>query len=340
MRGRYLVGSWAFIDPDTPQDTPLHLLSLDGEHPALVRPECDARAVYYGAVEPGASSAILLHNDAQRSAMSRLAWTAKGALVERGRWADGDEGGSYVTFDTTARYFAVANSHAGWSVFRNGETPERIARLQHEGNGPHPRQAHSHPHCIVFSPDNRWLYAVDMGADEVLAYPFDAESGCVGAKRIAFRAEAGSGPRHILFNADLAYLLNELGNTLVVLALKADGQLVRQQTVSTLPDDFTMFSHTAHLSFDPARNAILVSNRGHDSIACLELGPDGMVTGRHWSPSGGEWPWFFLPTGDGALLVANTLSDRISLLEPDGPFGFRVAEQISVRRPAFLARID
>ena len=339
MRGRYLVGSWAFTDPDAAQDTPLHLLSLDGGRPALVRPEGEARAVYFGAVEPGAGSAILLHNDAQRSSMSRQAWNTSGALVERGRWTDGDEGGSYVAFDTTGRYFAVANSKTGWSVFRNGETPERIARLQHEGSGPHPRQARSHPHCIVFSPDNRWLYAVDMGADEVLAYPFDAESGNIGAKRIAFRAEAGAGPRHILFHAGSAYLLNELDNTLVVLAVEANGRLVRRQTVGTLPDDFTAFSHTAHLAFDRTRNALLVSNRGHDSIACLELGLDGLVTGRHWSPSGGEWPWFFLSAGDGTLLVANTLSDRISLLEPDGPFGFRVAEQIAVRRPAFLAQI-
>jgi hypothetical protein len=83
-------------------------------------------------------------------------------------------------------------------VFRNGTEPELIASLRNEGSGPHPRQRRSHPHCAIFTRDNAWIYAADMGSDEVLAFPFDADAGRVGDKIRAYRAAPGSGPRHVL----------------------------------------------------------------------------------------------------------------------------------------------
>jgi 6-phosphogluconolactonase len=270
--------------------------------------------------------------------MSRQAWDASDCLVERGRWSSGGEGGSYIAFDQTGRYFAVANAKTGWAVFRNGEEPELIAQLGNEGSGPHPRQAKSHPHCVIFSPDNRWIVASDMGADEVLAFPFDAETGAIGQKILAYRARSGSGPRHILFHRGAAYLLNELGNTLVVLRPGENGVFAELQIVETLPADFAGESHTAHLAVGPSANLLLASNRGHDSIATFVLAEDGLVSERQWSASGGKWPWFFAVTETGALLVANTLSDRISSLEFDGVGSFAETGTSAVRSPVFLAQ--
>jgi 6-phosphogluconolactonase len=270
--------------------------------------------------------------------MSRQAWDGSGRLVEQGRWSSGGEGGSYIAFDQTGRYFAVANAKTGWAVFRNGEEPDLIAQLRNEGSGPHARQARSHPHCVIFTPDNRWVVATDMGADEVLAFPFDAETGAVGQKILAYRARPGSGPRHILFHRRVAYLLNELGNTLVVLRPCEDGLFAEMQVVETLPADFAGESHTAHLGVGPSENLLLASNRGHDSIASFVLAEDGLVSERRWSASGGKWPWFFAVTETGALLVANTLSNRINTLGFDGGGGFVEVGSGAVRSPVFLAR--
>ncbi|MDE2043463.1 MAG: beta-propeller fold lactonase family protein, partial [Alphaproteobacteria bacterium] len=237
---KFLIGCWTFLDADKPSQMRAHWLDLNGVG-ALSEIADAPKSVYYGAVEPGGQSMLLLRNDMHRSAMSRQTIHADGILTETGHWRCGengvDEGGSYIAFDQTGAYFAVANSAVGWVIYRNGATPEAIADLCHEGSGPHPRQAHSHPHCVIFSPDNRWIYAADMGADAVLAFPFDAATGRVGEKIIAHRTTPGAGPRHLLFHHGLVYLLNELGNALEVLAPNADGTLTALQKVATMPED-------------------------------------------------------------------------------------------------------
>lgn len=336
--GRFLVGCWTFTDPDRPLATPTCRLEVNaGLH--IAARSGHAAGVYYGIAEPGGASFLLLHNDLNRSAMSRQRCGEDGALIELGRWPSGGDGGSYIAFDRTGTCFAVANARTGWAVFRNGETPELLAQLANEGSGPHPRQARSHPHCAVFTPDNRWLLAADMGTDEVLSFPFDAARGQVGARQRAYRGAPGSGPRHILCHGGLVYLLNELGNTLVVLKADEHGQLHELQVVTTLPAGFAGDSHTAHLAVGPCGRVLLASNRGHDSIVSLTLGDDGLVCDRRWTPSGGKWPWFFLVMADGGLLVANTLSDRITRFAPDGAGGFIQTGAVEIERPAFIAAI-
>lgn len=335
---QYLVGTWTFTNPSVPLDTGLYSLRLS-DSPSIREWAPSAAAVYYGAVEPGGRSLLLLHNDIDRSAMSRQKLMADGSLVEEGRWSSGGLGGSYIDFDSSGRYFAVANARTGWAVFRNGTTPELIATVRNDGSGPHPRQSRSHPHCIIFSPDAAWLYAADMGSDEVLALPFDAQTGRVAEKVRAYRAPAGSGPRHLLYRGGLLYLLNELGNTLTVLQPQSRGTLTEVQSVSTLPPGFTGQSQTAHLALSRNGNSLYVSNRGHNSIARFELRPDGLVEPRQWTSSGGDWPWFFLISRNNRMLVANNLSDVICVFDLDAQGQLIPAAQFAVRRPVFILQV-
>ena len=39
------------------------------------------------------------------------------------------------------------------------------------------RQAGPHAHCVLASPDNRFVLAADLGLDQILAYRFDAAGG-------------------------------------------------------------------------------------------------------------------------------------------------------------------
>jgi 6-phosphogluconolactonase len=333
--GGYVVGTWTFTDPDIPLDTACYELRIDGA--ATVRQiSASAVAVYYCAVEPGGRSILLLHNDIHRSAMSRHRFAADGSLAEEGRWSSGGQGGSYIAFDPSGRYFVVANAHTGWAVFRNGTEPELIASLRNEGSGPHPRQGRSHPHCAIFTRDNAWIYAADMGSDEVLAFPFDPDAGRVGDKIRAYRAAPGSGPRHVLSRHGLIYLLNELGNTLVVLRLEGDGTLTEVQSVSTLPSDFTGDSHTAHLDMSRDGRHLYASNRGHHSLTVYDVGAEGLVTPRQWIPSGGKWPWFFALTDDSRMIVANNLSDAMTIFDIDIRGGLRASDHVTVRRPTFI----
>lgn len=328
----YLIGTWTFTKVDEAQQTPLFAL----QSAQLESLPTTAHAVYYGVREPHSNSFLLLHNDLDRSALSRQRLMPDGTLNEEGRWSSGGVGGSYIAFDQSGNYFAIANAHTGWAVFRNGEHPEQIAALIHHGSGPHPRQARSHPHCIQFSANNEWIYATDMGSDHVLSFPFEASSGYVGDKAIAWNAPAGAGPRHLLSHRSRVYLLNELNNTLVVLQPQDDGKFELLQTINTLPNDFTGNSHTAHLAVSPDGNALFASNRGHDSISRFSLDDTGMIKSTSWIATNGKWPWFFVVTAENGLLIANTLSDNITFLLPDHTDTYQISNRWNVACPVFL----
>ena len=109
------------------------------------------------------------------------------------------------------------------------------------------------------------------------------------------------------------------------------------QSVSTLPSDFTGDSHTAHPGMSRDGRHLYVSNRGHDSLTVYDVGAEGLVTPRQWTPSGGRWPWFFALTDDSRMIVANNLSDAMTIFDIDSHGELHASDQVTVRRPVFIA---
>lgn len=53
----------------------------------------------------------------------------------------------------------------------DGHVGQSVLTVHHEGGGPvKGRQDNSHVHSTVFSPDGKYLFAQDLGADKVFAY--------------------------------------------------------------------------------------------------------------------------------------------------------------------------
>lgn len=103
------------------------------------------------------------------------------------------------------------------------------------------RQAGAHPHYVGITPDKNYLYIVDLGIDAIKAYPFDPEKGiAANAAKTSNITPPGSGPRHLIFDhsGNIAYLLNELGNTVRSLSY-ADGVFTELNESSTLPRFFS-----------------------------------------------------------------------------------------------------
>ena len=50
-----------------------------------------------------------------------------------------------------------------------------------------------------------------------------------------------------------------------------------------------------------------------------------------------RWPWFFLLTDHNQMLVANNLSDIITLFDVNDAGDLHLAQEISARRPIFFA---
>jgi 6-phosphogluconolactonase len=198
---------------------------------------------------------------------------------------------------------------------------------QNEGGGPvEDRQDGPHAHCACFSPDQRWLYHVDLGTDAILAYRLDPATGTLGERRVAFSAPAGSGPRHLVFHPTLplALLVSELASTLTLLTIAEDGALEAIHTLSTLPDGFTGKSIAGHLSRNRAGTRIYVTNRGHDSIAVFAWPAGGTPELLQHRPSGGASPRaFVLLEEERQFVLTNEESGNVTLfgLLADGTLG-------------------
>jgi 6-phosphogluconolactonase len=234
-----------------------------------------------------------------------------GAWRHDGAWhrvAEVPSGGAmpcYLALSADHRWLACANYGDGTvTVFRldpqSGGPVEIAGRHQPTGHGPDPeRQDGPHAHCVLFGADDGELFHVDLGLDRVFRHRL--EEGRIVGTDIAFAAPPGSGPRHLLFHPDgYALLICELVARLLLLRREGDG-FTCLHAVPTAPEEASKDNLGGHLAID-ADGIILVTNRGHDSLARFGLRDDRLEM-LSWQPTGGASPRHLLP-GD-EILVAH-----------------------------------
>lgn len=239
----------------------------------------------------------------------------------------------YLDVDATGKALLVANystgSVASLPIKDNGSIGESVSFVQHEGgSGVDPkRQKGPYAHSIVISPDNRFAYAADLGLDQVLGYRLDPATAKIVSNEAQPFAESppGAGPRHLTFhpNGKHLYAINELTNGVTRYDCDSEtGKLTRQQTISTLPDDFDGKSYCADLKITPNGKFLYGTNRGHDSVAAYRIGDDGALTLIEIEPSLGKGPQNLAITPDGRwLLCANLPDSNLAVFQIDPETG-------------------
>jgi 6-phosphogluconolactonase len=237
----------------------------------------------------------------------------------------------YLDVDQTGKAVVVANytsgSVASLPIKADGSLGEKASFFQHKGSSVNPqRQKEPHAHCIVVSPDNKYVFAADLGTDQILSYKLDAAAAKLTPNDPPFaKAPAGAGPRHLTFhpNGKRVYVINELLNSVTVFDYEATaGKLTETQTISTLPTDFKGTSYCADLKVTPDGRFLYGTNRGHDSIASYSIGDDGKLTLVAIEPSLGKGPQNLAITPDGAwLLCANMPGNNIAVFAIDTKTG-------------------
>ena len=184
-------------------------------------------------------------------------------------------GGEYLYI---ANYFTSNISE--FSLNENGSLKKLERVISFSGSGVHSRQECSHPHYVNFTPDANRLMVIDLGLDEVKLFMFDPEKGLIdpGNPAIFDVEPAGSGPRHIVFAASgrMAYLVNEIGNTVSVLSFNGK-TFCTLQTISTLPADCSCYSKASAIRLSPDGRFLFASNRGYDSIAVYRVLENGLL---------------------------------------------------------------
>lgn len=222
----------------------------------------------------------------------------------------------HLVVDQTAHALMVANYHTGvvasFALRADGSIGAAGSVLQHTGSGPNPeRQAGPHAHCVVLSPDNRFIFSCDLGLDKIFAYRLDPVAATLTPAETPFTSTApGSGPRHLAFSPDgrHAFLLTEMGATVTSFRYDGDrGTLTPIDTRSTLDphSGFTGENRSAAIRVHPNGRFVYASNRGPDSLAVFAIDPaTAKLTLVEIVPSGGLQPRDFILSPDGRWLIA------------------------------------
>lgn len=263
-------------------------------------------------------------NEEEKGSVSAFKWNEEKTLLELiNQESTNGMHPCYLDLNSSEDILVVANYSSGtvtaFNVNENGGINARPQVIQHRGSGPNSeRQAGPHAHCSIFNGD-RWVYVVDLGIDQIIAYP--AKSGALGDPHVAFQLEAEDGPRHLIFHPTepLAFVINELSNAVVSMKVDANnGQFEVIDRVSTLPDNFTGHSQSADIQISPDGKFLYASNRGHESIAIISVSDEGSLERIGTESVRGEWPRNFVitPAGD-YLLVANQYTNNIVVFKVD-----------------------
>lgn len=237
---------------------------------------------------------------------------------------------AYVSMDSRSRAAFVANYWSGtvamFPARADGALAEASSVQQHAGSGPNEaRQEGPHAHCIVVSPDDRFAFSADLGADVIFGYRVDYDANEL-VSHAELRMPAGSGPRHLIFAPDgsRAFVICELDSTIASLDYDAEaGTLSLIDTYPMLPADFEGESHCADIGIHPSGRFVYGSNRGHDSISmfAVDAGSGRLEPIGHRSTEGAT-PRNFVIAPDGRfLLVANQDSDTVVTLPIDSETG-------------------
>ncbi|MGA1978346.1 MAG: lactonase family protein [Bacteroidales bacterium] len=251
-------------------------------------------------------------------------------------------GPCYISASAGRDFLLFANYSSGSvavvSLDKNGMPARVTDSVIYKTDAP----AVSHPHMIAFDPAGKHLYLTDLGLDRIMIYDLDKNAGkLIPLNDLTFTVTKGSGPRHFVFNkaGTKMYVINELGSTIMVLAVSEKGALKLLQTLQSTRSDYKGDNACAEIHIDNDNRFIYGSNRGENSIAVFSIGGDGLLSPAGNVPCGGDWPRNFVIDPSGKyLLCGNQRSGDISVFKinektgiPEGPV-FRT----SIKSPAYL----
>lgn len=237
--------------------------------------------------------------------------------------------GCYLSVDKTGKYLFVAGYHDGKVTVvhtrRDGSLGSVMDGVFHRGLGSvAERSFRPHVTCVVPSPDNKYLCAVDNGIDQVKIYRINKMKHKLELVDI-LRCELESGPRLMKFSRDgkYAYILYELANKIDVFTYDGEGktpEFERIQSVSTTSDTIDpVHDAAAALSMSPDGNYLFCSTAGDNTVAMFKIDREtGMLDKQFALPISGEFPKDIALFPDGKhIAVANHESNSITTFTID-----------------------
>jgi 6-phosphogluconolactonase (cycloisomerase 2 family) len=252
----------------------------------------------------------------------------------------------HLVVDSTNNFVIVSNySDSGIATFEcnsNGSLNPYIRLIEFEGSSViKGRQDHSHIHSCNFSTDNKYIFAPDLGTDQIHVLSFNSEYLLTVIDSLTINVEKGSGPRHFTFhpNGTYAYCVNELNGSVSFYTQK-DGML-------SLINKYNSYEHkqleyaSSDIHISPDGKYLYVSNRQEEhSISIYKINQtNGKLSLITHHSTGGTIPRSFIidPSGQ-FLIVANQTSNTIVVFNRNTENGLltKTDEIINITSPSCL----
>lgn len=254
------------------------------------------------------------------------------------------QGACHIAISPDNSQLAIANYTSGevYRVSRDTQTNKLTlnGRFQNKGKGITSRQESPHMHYVQWDKSGKYLYAVDLGTDEIKY--FDNNDTSFKAL-IAAKLQPGDGPRHLVFHPTLprVYVVNELSNTIVAFEHnEVSGKLTKIGRYPTTPNNNEGLPSAIRISKDG--NFLYTAIRGETSnhISVFSISSEGQLTYIQHHPAGGNFPRDInFSSQQNYLLVANQYDDSITVLARNTKTGLLSSTnmKVEISTPSFIA---
>ncbi len=214
-------------------------------------------------------------------------------------------------------------------VGKDGKLSAVAQTATHEASKVNPeRQASSHVHSAVPTPDGKYLIAMDLGADKMFVFNYDGKKTqpLTPAKAASVDLPPGSGPRHLLFSKDgkHAWLTMEMSAQVAVFDYH-DGVFKRTALVDLANKDGQQYRAAGGLHTSPDGKFLYVANRGDVNellVFSINAGNGQLKEIQRRSVEGKEPREFAFDPSGHFLLIANQKSNQIVTVRVDPKPGF------------------
>lgn len=269
----------------------------------------------------------------------------KGTLTLINKVPSGGDDPAHIAIDSTGKYVIVANYSGGnIAVFKtnaDGSLSNAVQTIAHDGYGVNvQRQEMPHPHCVLFSPDQRFVFVTDLGNDRLYRYKFDPTDAAAPLKPtdpLYTTVTDGYGPRHLVFNPNgkVLYMLCELSGQIVVYNYNpADGSVTEAQTIASDNTGGKGDKGSAEIDITKDGRFLYTSNRvTENDIAMFKAATDGkLAENGHQAVNPHPRHFMIDPTGR-FLLVASRDGNTIQIFIINKNFGLLQDTNVKIDVP-------
>lgn len=213
-------------------------------------------------------------------------------------------------------------------VGKDGKLSPVAQTATHEASKVNPeRQASSHVHSAVPTPDGKYLIAMDLGADKMFVFNYDGKKTqpLTPAKTPSVDLPPGSGPRHLLFSKDgkHAWLTMEMSAQVAVFDYH-DGAFKRTALVDLANKDGQQYRAAGGLHTSPDGKFLYVANRGEANelvVFSIDSSNGQLKEVQRRSVEGKEPREFSFDPSGHFVLIANQKSNQIVTVRVDPKTG-------------------